>query len=99
MAAEKSTQVLRWLHIMTFLLFLLGQTFLFTEKACQDVAPTIWYYCVVIIILVYVSLVCRDNAYYLSICGLSEADWFSEGMRFCVMTDDPMNLSTMCSTQ
>merc|ERR1719216_603853 len=55
-AAEKSTQVLRWLHIMTFLLFLLGQTLLFTEKACQDVAPTIWYYCLVIIILVYVSL-------------------------------------------
>lgn len=41
---------------MTFLLFLMGQTFLFTEKACQDVAPTIWYYCLVIIILVYVSL-------------------------------------------
>merc|ERR1740123_1007649 len=55
-AAEKSTQVLRWLHIMTFLLFLMGQTFLFTEKTCQDVAPTIWYYCLVIIILVYVSL-------------------------------------------
>jgi len=55
-AAEKSTQVLRWLHIMTFLLFLLGQTLLFTEKECQNIAPTIWYYCLVIIILVYVSL-------------------------------------------
>ena len=43
---------------MTFLLFLLGQTFLFTEKTCQDTAPTVWYYCLVIIILVYVSLVC-----------------------------------------
>merc|ERR1712129_660404 len=54
--AEKSIQVLRWLSIMTFLLFLLGQTFLFTEKTCQDTAPTVWYYCLVIIILVYVSL-------------------------------------------
>jgi len=55
-AAEKSIQILRWLSIMTFLLFLLGQTFLFTEKTCQDTAPTVWYYCLVIIILVYVSL-------------------------------------------
>eukprot|EP01084_Bolivina_argentea_P155189 270453_1 len=55
-AAEKSIQILRWLSIMTFLLFLLGQTFLFTEKTCQDAAPTVWYYCLVIIILVYVSL-------------------------------------------
>lgn len=55
-AAEKSTQIQRWLQIMSFLLFLLGQTFLFTEKACQDVAPHIWYYCLAIIILVYVSL-------------------------------------------
>merc|ERR1712157_126884 len=54
--AQKSIQMLRWLHILTFLLFLLGQTFLFTEKECQDSAPTIWYYCLVIIILVYVSL-------------------------------------------
>jgi len=54
--AEKSIQVLRWLSIMTFLLFLLGQTFLFTEKQCQNSAPTVWYYCLVIIILVYVSL-------------------------------------------
>jgi len=54
--AEKSVQVLRWLSILTFLLFLLGQTFLFTEKTCQDTAPTVWYYCLVIIILVYVSL-------------------------------------------
>merc|ERR1712244_188783 len=44
------------LSIMTFLLFLLGQTFLFTEKQCQNSAPTVWYYCLVIIILVYVSL-------------------------------------------
>lgn len=54
--AWKSIQLLRWLSIMTFLLFLLGQTFLFTQKGCQDVAPTVWYYCLVIIILVYVSL-------------------------------------------
>merc|ERR1712187_504695 len=54
--AQKSIQILRWLSIMTFLLFLLGQTFLFTEKTCQDTAPTVWYYCLVIIILVYVSL-------------------------------------------
>mmetsp|Transcript_1877 Transcript_1877/g.1587 ORF Transcript_1877/g.1587 Transcript_1877/m.1587 type:complete len:450 (+) Transcript_1877:38-1387(+) len=54
--AEKSIQILRWLSIMTFLLFLLGQTFLFTEKTCQSTAPTVWYYCLVIIILVYVSL-------------------------------------------
>merc|ERR1740123_2079407 len=54
--AQKSIQMLRWLSIMTFLLFLLGQTFLFTEKQCQDNAPTVWYYCLVIIILVYVSL-------------------------------------------
>ena len=57
--AEKSIQILRWLSIFTFL-FLLGQTFLFTEKMCQDTAPTVWYYCLVIIILVYVSLVCND---------------------------------------
>merc|ERR1712130_711848 len=55
-SAEKSIQLLRWLSIMTFLLFLLGQTFLFTEKECQSYAPTVWYYCLVIIILVYVSL-------------------------------------------
>jgi hypothetical protein len=52
----KSLQMLRWISIMTFLWFLVGQTFLFTGKACQTSAPTVWYYCLTIIIIVYVSL-------------------------------------------
>lgn len=55
-ATEKSLQLLRWISIITFLWFLVGQTFLFTGKSCESDAPTIWYYCLVVIILVYVSL-------------------------------------------
>jgi hypothetical protein len=55
-STEKAIQSLRWLSIVTFLWFLVGQTFLFTAKQCASSSPTIWYYCLVIIVLVYVSL-------------------------------------------
>ncbi|ETO09350.1 hypothetical protein RFI_28029 [Reticulomyxa filosa] len=43
--------------LLTFVCFLIGQSFLFTGKSCQNSSPVIWYYCLVIIIIIYISLV------------------------------------------
>eukprot|EP00485_Elphidium_margaritaceum_P001705 CAMPEP_0202692984 /NCGR_PEP_ID=MMETSP1385-20130828/7217_1 /ASSEMBLY_ACC=CAM_ASM_000861 /TAXON_ID=933848 /ORGANISM="Elphidium margaritaceum" /LENGTH=447 /DNA_ID=CAMNT_0049348601 /DNA_START=32 /DNA_END=1375 /DNA_ORIENTATION=+ len=54
--AQKSVQILRWLTIASFLLFLVGHTILVTESECKYMAPVVWYYCLVIIIFVWISL-------------------------------------------
>lgn len=50
------TRVFRWLQVIQFLWFLVGQSFLFTGKHCQNTAPTLWYYTLVIVIFFYISL-------------------------------------------
>jgi len=49
-------QILRVMSILTFISFLVGQSFLFTGKSCQNSAPVLWYYCLTVIIIVYISL-------------------------------------------
>ncbi|ETO29843.1 zinc finger (C3HC4-type RING finger) family protein, partial [Reticulomyxa filosa] len=49
-------QISRIVNILTFLWFLVGQSFLFTSKSCQSSAPVVWYYCLSIVVIVYIFL-------------------------------------------
>jgi len=56
MSVLRETKAKAWINFVTFVWFIVGQSWLYGSNTCKQTAPSLYIYCLVLIILVYCSL-------------------------------------------